>query len=161
MVSVATLPPAVIYLLLVLVGPAGGFSSVQADYLQDGAPAFSVRIAAPDDAPSGLIRIVAESVDDGVATVYDAEPSRIASHHYLVHVPDSPVPVVFNLAPVLAQASRRVEPGDWVIELSGEDESSSAGVEPGLAGPVHVLTRDGATLLSVPGSGIVLLVTGD
>ena len=50
MVSIATLPPAVIYLLLVLVGPAGGFTDAQVDYLQDGAPAFSVRVARfPDE----------------------------------------------------------------------------------------------------------------
>jgi len=161
MVSIATLPPAVIYLLLVLVGPAGGFTDAQVDYLQDGAPAFSVRVARFPDAPSGLIRMTAEPLGEGAATVYDAEPSELASHNYLVYSPDSPMPLVLNLAPVLAQASRRVDSSDWEIELSGEDELASPGVDTGLGGTVHVLSRRGSTLLSVPGSGIVLLVTGD
>jgi hypothetical protein len=161
MVSIVTLPPAVIYLVLMLASVVGLDGEFAVDYLQDGAPAFSLVATRPVPSDSGVVRITAEPVGDGEDLVYVAEPSDLAGHNYLVYRPGDALPLVMNLAPAYEEAARVGIADGSVLEFPADAVLVSGGEDLALAGTVHVVRRVATVLLSAPSSGITLLAVAE
>lgn len=161
MIATATsLPVAVLYLLLFFAEFLGGGGDITADYLQEGSPLSSISVTRlPPDA-SGILRVVAES-DGEEPIVYTVEASDLVGYNYLVYAGDGSIPIILNLSPVLARANVARVPVDWMLDLPGDAELASAGVEVDLGSTVHFLWRGGAAVVSAPDPGIILVLLED
>ena len=155
--SASALPTAVIYLILVFLQGFGESEAITVDYLQDGVPELAIAAAAEREEVGRVYRIVARPAELAAA-------GEQASQNYLLYAHDgeppygSALPTVVTLEPVLAQLATVASPRDLTLELPEAAELFGGEAEATLGATLHVLRRDGVTVLSAPEAGITLLV---
>lgn len=164
--SASTVPVAVVYLILVFFAGFGAPESIDADYLQDGVPALAIEATRERSERAQVYRIVArpvaaETAGDGQpsdAVVVRVEQSDLVSQNYLIYEPGRQLPLVVTLEPVLAQLAVAALPSDLTLELAGDEGPGGAAAVAALPASLHALRREGATVLSAPDAGILLLI---
>lgn len=159
MTGSASLPFAVVYLMLVFVEALGIGVPVTAEYVQDGEPVSQITVL-PEEGP-GLYRIVGVGRDEAEPTVVRVEASAVAGHHYLVHAPDQQFPLVLSLAPVYDELALHRADAVRTLTIATGEITASGNVELNVGSELHVIRRGAVTVLSAPESGVVLLVTGE
>jgi hypothetical protein len=170
--SASALPTAVIYLILIFLQGFGESEAITVDYLQDGVPELAIAAAAEREEAGRVYRIVARPAELAAAgeqpvpraAEVRVEQSDLVSQNYLLypHRGEPPygsaLPTVVTLEPVLAQLATVASPRDLTLELPETAELFGGEAEATLGAILHVLRRDGVTVLSAPEAGITLLV---
>ena len=152
-----SLPAAVLYILIFIAEFFGAGADLTVDYLQDGAPAYTISVTRPAADAREILRIVAVS-ETGDLITHVVEASDLVGHNYLVYSADRQIPDILNLAPALGRANVARMPGDWSLELPDDAELSSSEVDVSLGATIHFLRRGDATVVSAPEPGLFLVV---
>ncbi|MFW5741780.1 MAG: hypothetical protein ACOC2D_00770 [Spirochaetota bacterium] len=156
--SASALPAAVIYLILVFLQGFGESDAIAVDYLQDGVPELEIAASAEREDAGLVYRIVARPAELAASGEQElprtgevrVEQSDLVSQNYLLYADGGALPTVVTLEPVLAQLATAASPRDLTLELPEADVT--------LGTTLHVLRRDGTTVLSAPEAGITLLI---
>jgi hypothetical protein len=147
----------VLYLLILFAEFLGAGGDLTVDYLQDGVPEYTISVTRPAADAREILRIVAVS-EDGDSITHVVEASDLVGHNYLVYSADRQIPDILNLAPALGRASGARMAGDWSLEIPEGAELSSSELDVSLGPAVHFFRRGGATVVSAPEPGFVLVV---
>lgn len=158
----------VLYLVLIAIELLLPGTELELDYLQDGTPVARLEVTElpSSDRDLFLVRaLIAAPEDSGTGSgeseelLYRIEQSDIDSSNYLLYVPGESVPEVVSLAPALRAFPAVIPDGEYVLQLTSEDGSTGEnGDRGGPSGSLFVLPRPPYLVLTLPESGILLIV---
>ena len=164
--SAVTVPVSVIYLILVFFQGFGPVEPVDVDYLEAGVPTLAVSAAPEQGEGARVYRIAArpaatagaEAASAPQASSVRVEQSELASQNYLIYDDARSLPVLVTLGPALAQLASASSPRDLTLELPDTGDIAGGDDEVSLPTTLHVLRRDGLTVISAPEAGLTLLI---
>lgn len=166
MLAPGVFPAVAVYLVLLLLEGFGVSPPAQVDYLQDGIPIMQISVVVEEESPRSLVyRMELDSADpEAEPVVVRLEQSDLVTHTFLAYSPESDLPVVMSIAPMLSAVldAAGVEdvPRAFVVDVpdgatlvSGVDDASIGAV-------LHLLVRGDLVILSAPEPGVVLVAEG-